>query len=126
MEEPRRELTAPHGAHCSAGGSGLPWDLFPAPHPCRKDLGLCFLLGFSVASMETEHKAAEQLVCGQTDRRAERGDGGGEGAGSSPCKHSQIPAAQPEKPRHAMGEQGAGEESDAGSAGIPLGKQISN
>lgn len=117
---------APHGVLRSAWGSSLAWDPFPAPRPRRKDLGPCLLLAFPAASMETEHKAAEQSVRGRTDRQTDRqtrADGG-----SGPCEHPQIRRS----PRRSEGNRGTGwqrgdrEESDAGSAGIPLAKQISN
>lgn len=53
--------------HC---GSRLVRDPFPAPRPCRKDLGPCFLLAFPVASMETENKATGVWTDRRTDRRA--------------------------------------------------------
>lgn len=69
---------------------------------------------------------SSRCVDRRTDRQAQS-EGTGTG-GSGPCKHSQIRRS----PRHSEGnrgtgrERGAGEEGDAGSAGIPLGKQISN
>lgn len=115
---------APHGADCSAGGSRLAWD----PVPAGKVSAPASLLGFPVASMETEHKAAEQSVCGQTDRQtgAERGNGDGGGAAPANTPRSAAPRGTARETEARGGSGGPGEEGDAGSAGIPLGKQISN
>ncbi|XP_005058506.1 PREDICTED: uncharacterized protein LOC101820173 [Ficedula albicollis] len=59
-------------------------DAVPAETRVMKDLGPCFLLAFPVTSMETEQRAAEQSVCGQTDGRTDRRAGDGDG-GAAPA-----------------------------------------